>query len=122
MVFFVVWGFLVWLAATVIFRLAGQWFLIPGDTTFISLAYVLVIPFIFVFTLQLYAYKKLNIVQRIQASICIALPGMLIDSIVLANFPKVFTNLDPQADSIFGSWLLWAYALILLTGIMRPKT
>jgi hypothetical protein len=51
----------------------------------------------------------------------IVLPGMLIDTIVLIVFPDVFTNLSVESDRYFGSWLLWAYGLILITGISPRK-
>lgn len=51
----------------------------------------------------------------------IALPGMLIDTIVLTVFPRVFTNLPVESDRYFGSWLLWAYSLILITGLPLKK-
>jgi hypothetical protein len=51
----------------------------------------------------------------------IALPGMLIDTIVLIVFPDVFTNLSVESDRYFGSWLLWAYSLILITGLPLKK-
>ncbi|KYD26510.1 hypothetical protein B4110_0319 [Parageobacillus toebii] len=51
----------------------------------------------------------------------IALPGMFIDTVVLVIFPDVFTNLPVQSDRYFGSWLLWAYSLILITGLPLKK-
>lgn len=79
----------------------------------------LVIPIIWVVTIPIYSLKKLSDLKQIQAAICIALPGMLIDAVVLIFFETIFTNLPADLDRYFASWLLWAYSLILLTGFMK---
>lgn len=56
-----------------------------------------------------------------KAAVCIALPGMLIDAIVLIYFDQVFVNLSVDTDRFFASWLMWAYSLILLTGFFNTK-
>lgn len=116
MLFYLGWGFLVWLGATAIFRFTGHFFFIPEKMLWMALSYILVIPFILILTLPLYHLKGLKPEQKTQAAMLIALPGMLIDAIVLANYMDILPNLSPKADSFFGSWLLWAYSLILLTG------
>lgn len=119
--FFLFWGFLVWLSASAIFRLTGQFFFILNSPVLLIVSYILVIPLIIVLTLPIYRWKKLNSNQQLKAAILIALPGMLLDTIVLIFFPVIFTNLKPETDRIFGSWLLWAYSLILLSGFSYKR-
>ncbi|GGB54079.1 DUF5367 domain-containing protein [Fictibacillus barbaricus] len=119
--FFLFWGFLVWLSASAIFRLTGQFFFILTSPVLLIVSYILVIPLIIVLTLPIYRWKKLNSNQQLKAAIFIALPGMLLDTIVLIFFSDIFTNLKPETDRIFGSWLLWAYSLILLSGFFYKK-
>lgn len=119
--FFLFWGFLVWLGASAIFRLTGQFFFILNSPVLLIVSYILVIPLIIVLTLPIYRWKKLNSNQQLKAAIFIALPGMLLDTIALIFFSDIFTNLKPETDRIFGSWLLWAYSLILLSGFIYKK-
>ncbi|SDZ39805.1 hypothetical protein SAMN05421736_111165 [Evansella caseinilytica] len=119
--FYLLWGFLVWLGATCIFRFAGHVFFAPENIMLMILAYLLVIPLILVLTLPLYKWKQLNAHEKLKAAVFIALPGMLLDVIVLIYFQTVFTNLNPDVDQYFASWLLWAYSIIIVTGFMKTK-
>jgi hypothetical protein len=119
--FFLLWGLLVWLGATLIFRFGGQFFFLHDQPMLMIMSYILVVPLILVLTLPIYKWKKVTASQRIKAAIFIALPGMLIDSIVLIYFQDIFTNLSPNTDKFFASWLLWAYSLILLSGFIGNR-
>lgn len=110
--FFLFYGFLVWLGATIIFRSIGQFFFTLDQPFFLIATYLLVVPLIFVVTYLIYRWKRVNALQQVKAAILIALPGLLIDSIVLVFFSTIFVNLEPAMDRIFGSWLLWAYSLV----------
>ncbi|WP_143416170.1 DUF5367 family protein [Geobacillus sp. E263] len=119
--YFFIWGFLVWLGATLIFRLFGHFFFNPENALLLLLSYLLVVPLIFLLTYPLYKLKGLTKDERLKAAIFIVLPGMFIDTIVLVVFTDVFTNLPVESDRYFGSWLLWAYGLILITGLPLKK-
>ncbi|MGY4691172.1 DUF5367 domain-containing protein [Salibacterium sp. K-3] len=118
---FLLWGLLVWLGATGIFRFTGQYFFSLGDPMLLVAAYILVIPLILVLTLPVYRYKNLDSLNQLKAAILIALPGMLLDIIALIYFQDIFVNLEPGTDGIFGSWLLLAYSVILLSGFMSGR-
>ena len=119
--FFLFWGFLVWLGASVMFRFTGQFFFTPDSPALLIVSYILVVPLILVLTLPIYRWKNVNAYQQLKAAIFIALPGMLLDTIALIFFSDIFVNLKPETDRIFGSWLLWAYSLILLSGFLSVK-
>ena len=122
MPFFFLWGFLVWLGASLIFRFLGQVFFIPDNTLLIVLSFIFVVPLILVLTFPIYKLKKIQENEdRIKAAVFIALPGMLIDSVVLIYFDQVFVNLSVETDRFFASWLMWAYSLILFTGFYNNK-
>ncbi|WP_281176712.1 DUF5367 family protein [Lysinibacillus contaminans] len=46
---------------------------------------------------------------------------MLIDAVVLLFFDKIYINLPAELDRYFASWLLLAYALILLMGFTKDR-
>lgn len=118
--FFLLWGFVVWLGASALFRFTGHYFFTLDKPVLMIASYMLVIPLIWVLTIPIFSFKKIsNGMNRFQAAICIALPGMVIDAVVLLYFDRIFTNLSAELDRYFASWLLWAYALILLTGFSK---
>ncbi|MFE3577535.1 DUF5367 domain-containing protein [Lysinibacillus sp. NPDC059133] len=119
MPFFLCWGFAIWLVASAVFRLMGNYFFILEEPLFMIAAYILAIPLVWIATIPIYSLKKIKGTERLQAAICIALPGMLIDAVVLLVFDNVFPNLSADLDRYFASWLLWAYSLILITGFIK---
>ncbi|KOP80360.1 hypothetical protein AMS59_02915 [Lysinibacillus sp. FJAT-14745] len=117
--FFLCWGFGIWLVASAVFRLMGHYFFTLEEPFLMIAAYILTIPLIWVVTIPIYILKKIKDTERLLAAICIALPGMLIDAVVLLVFDNIFPNLSPDLARYFASWLLWAYSLILITGFTK---
>jgi hypothetical protein len=119
--YFVGWGLLLWLVATVIFRLAGQWFLVPDNALVLGAAYYGAVPLIALVTLPLYRLFRLDADTRVRAAVLIALPGMLLDMVTTLVFDRVFPNLEAEAVGPFSSWLFWAYGLILASGFVGSR-
>ncbi|MEH7437313.1 DUF5367 domain-containing protein [Neobacillus drentensis] len=111
------WGILLWLGATIIFRIGGQLFLIPGNHLLIILTFILAVPLIAGTTFPYYRWFA-PATNRVLTAVLIALPGMMFDIFSVLYFEKLFPNLDPSAESLFSAWLLWAYSLILLSGFV----
>ncbi|MFZ5823703.1 MAG: DUF5367 family protein [Bacillota bacterium] len=117
--FFVFWGFLLWLAATLLFRLAGQWFLVPSDVALLAATYYGSLPLIALVTLPVYSLYRLDSESRVRAAVLIALPGMLMHMATPLLHDRLFPNLPPETGGPLASWVFWAYALILLSGFTR---
>ena len=115
--FFPLWGFLVWLLATLIVRVSGQHFLDTDEPVIVAFLFLGTIPLIAAVTIPIYDWRKVSLHDRPTAAILMSLPGILIDSVVLLAFSSVFPNLDDVAG-IFGGWLLWAYGLVLISGLL----
>lgn len=115
--FFPVWGFLLWLVATVVLRVSGHHYLHPDHPWLATLAFLATIPLIAVVTIPVYDWRRVNLVDRPIAAILLCLPGLLIDVPVLAEFDLVYPNLE-GGGALFGAWLLWSYALVLITGLL----
>ncbi|MBG9589056.1 DUF5367 domain-containing protein [Cytobacillus firmus] len=112
----IAWGFLLWMSATILFRLFGQIFLIPGQVFLMLTIFILAIPLITIATYPYYYLRNIPETERLKAAVQIALPGMLLDILSIIYFAKVFPNLTNDSLPLFASWLLWAYSLILLSG------
>ena len=115
--FFLGWGFLIWLVATGVFRLFGQFVLVPGDELRLAVVCVLTVPGIAALMYILYASRELDGRDHLLAAACTVLPGMLLDVFALALFGVFYPNMQLAAAPSFGAFLLWAYALVLLTGL-----
>jgi len=109
-------GFLVWLVATVVLRLVGQLFFatpLALVLTFVITGAVLLLalPILFV-------RAHMNPVQRMRVVLSLALPGMVLDSVSVTFVATVFPNMPATAHAAFTGCLLWAYSLVLFSGLV----
>lgn len=111
-------GFSIWLLATIAFRVAGQYFFITESPVVFSLLYLIVIPALSIISILTFKRFKLSGVNQIIAGVLMVLPGMLIDTFVIPFFDVVFPNMPASRAAAFGSWLMWAYSIVLLTAII----
>lgn len=118
---FLAYGFVLWLVATVVFRLFGQFVLVPGGGIRLVAVLMLTVPGIAALMCLLYTREGLDGRGRILAAVFMVLPGMLLDVVALAFFGVVYPNMGSEVASLFGAFLLWAYALVLLTGFFPAR-
>jgi hypothetical protein len=118
---FMAWGVLLWLAATLAFHLWGQWIIDAGRPAVTVVSFAAAVPCILVCTLPL--YRKLDVADadRLRAAVCIALPGMLLDAVSLPLHRTVFPGITGESVPLLAAWLLWAYGLILATGLAATR-
>jgi len=114
-------GFTVWLLATLAFRFFGQYFFLTENPLVMIGLYLLVVPLLGLIAQVVFQKYQLNQAQRIEAAVWMVLPGMLLDTICIQFFAQVFPNLPIKADAPFGAWLMWAYASVLVFGLLRKK-
>lgn len=116
---FLLLGFGVWLVATVAFRLVGQYLLDPSSPLVIGALYVATIPAMVGLALVFYRWRDVTGVDRLPAAVALVVPGMVLDTFVVAWFETVFPNMVPVAAKYFGGMLLLAYVAVLLSGFVR---
>lgn len=121
MLFFSLWGCLVWLVGTLVFRLGGQFFFRPENPLLLILLFVATVPLIAGVVYPVYNWKKLSSAERPLAAICAALPSLMLDVFSVLWFPSVFPNLPATASASFAAWLLWGYFLVLVTALIPPQ-
>ncbi|WP_293914566.1 MULTISPECIES: DUF5367 domain-containing protein [unclassified Sphingobacterium] len=112
-------GFLIWLLATIAFRVAGQFFFITESTTILTILYIIVVPVLGLITVLTCKRFRLTGFENIVAGILLVLPGMLIDTFVIQFFDCIFPNMPASRAATFGSWLMWAYTIVLITSLIR---
>jgi hypothetical protein len=115
--FFPAWGFLLWLIATVVMRVTGEHLLDPDQVVVTFLVFAGTLPLIAAVTLPIYDWRQVNLQDRPTAAILMSLPGLFIDILVLLLFSRIYPNLG-DTGALFGAWLLWAYGLVLISGLL----
>ncbi len=115
------WGFLIWLGATGALRDAGQLIFQREDQWILVVTFIATVPVIALATYPIYGLLRLKGSERVIAAALMALPGMLLDTLSVLFFTRAFPNIDPALDGVFAAWLLWAYALTLITGFWPSR-
>ncbi|UUC47307.1 DUF5367 domain-containing protein [Flavobacterium cerinum] len=112
-------GFLVWLLATVLFRVAGQHFFIV-DNVFVMVAlYIILIPALGFIATMVFNKFKLDKLESIKSAAIMVLPGMLLDTLCVQFFGELFPNMPEAYSKTFASWLMFAYSIVLISGLLR---
>ena len=100
------YGLVIWAAATLVLRFAGQYILRPGDTGGMLVLFVISFPAMALVARRLCAGPA--------EAIALVLPTLLLDAFSSAFFPVVFPNMAPQVAGVFGGWMLWCCAGALI--------
>lgn len=114
-------GFLVWLVATLLFRIAGQHFFIVDNTLVMIMLYIILIPALGFVATTVFNICKLDHLESIKSAAIMVLPGMLLDTVCVEFFEKLFPNMPEIYGKTFASWLMFAYAIVLIFGLLRKK-
>ncbi|MCS4227034.1 DUF5367 domain-containing protein [Sphingobacterium sp. BIGb0165] len=111
-------GFLIWFLATLAFRFAGQFFFITDSVPILTSLYVALIPALVLISVLTFKRFNLSGFENIVAGVLLVLPGMVLDTFIIQFFEHIFPNMAPNSATTFGSWLMWAYSIVLLTSIV----
>lgn len=111
-------GFIIWLLATIAFRVAGQFFFITDSAVVLSILYIIVVPVLGLVTVFTCRKFRLTGPENVVAGVLLVLPGMLIDTFVIQFFGDIFPNMPASNAATFGSWLMWAYTIVLISSVI----
>lgn len=114
-------GFTIWLLATIAFRVAGQYFFLTENPVVLTGLYLILIPLLGFVAHWVFNKYKMTRAEAIQAAVLMVLPGMIFDTFCIKFFGWVFPNLAENQGAAFGSWLMWAYAIVLIFGLIRKE-
>lgn len=119
--FFFFMSFLIWLIATLVLRFWGPTFFIPDNNLSMIASFLFSLFFLPPLAYSLFYWQNVEPVVRKDAAICLAIPGMLLDVMATYFFPYFFPNMSNGANGVFGAWLLWGYAIVLITGVLTSQ-
>ncbi|WP_461588898.1 DUF5367 domain-containing protein [Winogradskyella sp.] len=119
--FSLLFGFSVWLMATLAFRFWGHTFFYVENTLLMVGFFLSTIPSLYLTTT--YVFKKYNLSQkqRFESAILLAIPGMLCDVICLNFHEIVFPTLSIEQSVVLGAWIIWAYVIVLFIGLFSNR-
>lgn len=120
--FSLIFGFSAWLLATLIFRFWGHAFFLIESDLFLALFFMGTIP-VFYFLLQ-WAFDRYQStgIARLEMAVLVAIPGMIGDVACLKFHHAVFPKMTIEQSLVLSAWVLWAFVLVLLIGLIKSRT
>jgi Family of unknown function (DUF5367) len=115
------YGFGIWIAATIALRVAGQRLLHPGDWTGMLILFAVSFPLMAWLVRRLCTRFQLRPDQWPAGAVSVLLPTLLLDPFSSAFFPVVFPNMAREVAGVFGGWMLWCCAGALVGVTIRPR-
>ncbi|MCT1905366.1 DUF5367 family protein [Oceanobacillus sojae] len=115
--FTAVWGVIVWITATLFFRIFGEDVLFtPGTDAFMYSTAMLLLGTAILLTLVIYLYTLFDKKDyaAIRFGIVGTMIGLVLDSFVFSNYQIIYPNLNETQVIAFSSWMSFAYALYLV--------
>ncbi|MEM6449966.1 MAG: DUF5367 domain-containing protein [Cyanobacteria bacterium P01_D01_bin.105] len=110
---FTVLGFVIWAAATLVYRLTGSSFF-EGSAAGYWLNFGFTGILYAVVSLGLMKWWKIEQKDWLQSAICIALPGMLCEIPIMAGFSDFMSNMQPETAGRYAAFLFGGYSALLI--------
>lgn len=114
-------GFSVWLIATLIFRIWGDSFFNVESSFLLTGFFLGTIPILFILSMWVFNKYQLTGNKRLESATLMTIPGMLCDVACLKFHHLVFPKLTIEQSIVLGAWILWAYVIVLLIGVMKSR-
>lgn len=119
--FSLAFGFSVWLIATLTFRFLGNSFFLI-ENTFLLIGFFLgTIPILYLLAKWVFDGYKLTGNKRLESTVLMTIPGMICNVVCLKFHYLVFPKLTIEQSIVLGAWILWAYVIVLLIGIIKSR-
>lgn len=119
--FSLIFGFSIWLVATLIFRYWGHdFFLIENNFVLASFIFG-VIPFLYLLAKWVFNHYKLIGSERLRSSVLMAVPAMILDVACIKFHTIVFPGFSTEQTIVLGAWVIWVYSIVLLIGLFESR-
>jgi Family of unknown function (DUF5367) len=113
-------GLAIWIVATAVLRVAGQYLLHPSHWTRTVLLFDASFLLMALIARRLCKRFQLRRDQWLGGGVSVSLPTLLLDPFSSAFFPTVFPNMAPEMAGVFGGWMLCCCAGALVGVVIRP--
>ena len=110
--------FLVILTLSVCAGFWGHYFFLLDQPVLLGGLFLGLLPVLFGLMTWVFKRYELNYAQKVKSAVLMALPGMIGDVFCIKYHIFIFPDLSTIQVINLASWVLWAYALVLLIGIL----
>lgn len=117
--FSLLYGFGIWLLATLVFSFAGHHFFLTENIMVMTTFYLGVIPVLYFVVRPVFRKFKLSKDEKVLSVVLMALPGIILDAICIKYHELIFPTFSIQEAISLGSWILWVYAVVLILGLWK---
>ncbi len=99
-------GFIIWLAASIVLRCAGQYVLQPANPAGVAILLLTSFPLMALVARRICADAAIQREQWSAAGILLVMPSLVLDTFSTIFFPVVYPNMPGEAAGLFGGWIL----------------
>lgn len=108
-------GFVIWAAATSVYRLMGSYFFENSVAAYwlnvlVSVILCAVVP------MGLLKWQRVRQQDWLQGAVCMALPGMLCEIPLLFGFSELMSNMQPEVAGRYAAYLFGCYSSLIGAG------
>lgn len=112
------WGLAVWAVVAVSARLVGHLLLDPTLPVVLVGVFVATVPLMALVTYPIYRWRGMAASERPRAAVLMSLPGLFLDTLLVAFAPTTLPAMEPAAVRLFGALLVFGYGIVLLTSLV----
>ena len=116
-----VFGFSIWLLATLIVRYWGDTIFQIENNFLLSSLFLGAIPVLYFLSNWVYSLYKLSGDTILKSTVLLVTPGMVCDVICLKFHSIVFPTLSLEQSVVMASWVIWVYTIVLLIGLTKSR-
>ena len=117
----IAFGFTIWLVATLVFRFWENSFFFIDNSTVITSLFIGTIPVLYFLIKWFFSKYKLRENEMTQSVILMSIPGMILDVFAIKYHDLVFPTMTNQEIIVLASWVIWAYVIVLLIGLLSKE-
>ncbi len=117
----IVYGFAIWLGATIALRVGGQHVFNPDSMLSIAILFVCSVPIMAWVPRAIFQGRGVAPENWARGAIALVVPGMLLDTFSTIFFSSVFPNIRHDAAALFAAWLLLCNATALISAAAGAK-
>lgn len=119
--FSLLFGFSVWLVATLVVRYWGNAIFQVENKLLLSGLFLGAIPVLYLLANWVFSLYNLSGDAKLRSAVLMTAPGMVCDVACIKFHYVVFPTLTLEQSVVMASWVIWVYIIVLLRGVMPIK-
>lgn len=105
-------GLIIWAIGTLVYRLAGSYFF-ESSTVGYWLNVIVTGALYSAIGMGLMKWRRIESQYWLHGAMCLALPGMLGEVLVLSTFSELMVNMQPETAGKYGAFLFGGYSCLI---------